>query len=391
MSVTGIVETLPPAAVREGVAALWRVRPPGPRNLSSASEFVRLRDTCASLYHNARPGSVALPFALINALDQLGLPCRPPPAIPGLALPPEIAARRLHAAFERSEVRCVYHCPLDRADHLPEVTFGPNRIARLKAAELQELIDLPRLRRVNPNWTFDAKLFSEFTWLVIKETQPLDRPPAHRAIPILFEAGDCDWGAIEPHRGRFPTAVEDALFAMLLAPWEDWVDAPSGWWRPFEVLWVYAIDDDLFVRPSPPPSTDALSWDYALDYDGEEVFVDPNRVPLKDGGASVSDWPTDCRWAHLVTVRESELFQTPVTHFFVKASRRRRRRIPRTCHDDRSGAGVEERLCSSRRDRARGRAWLSAARSANPRQGLPGAVQPSVHSSPRPQDGRDPW
>jgi hypothetical protein len=82
MSVAGTVETLPPAALREAVAALWWLPPPGPRNLFSAPEFVRLRDTCASLYPNARPG----PFALHNALEALGVPCRPPPAAPDLAV-----------------------------------------------------------------------------------------------------------------------------------------------------------------------------------------------------------------------------------------------------------------------------------------------------------------
>jgi hypothetical protein len=30
-----------------------------------------------------------------------------------------------------------------------------------------------------------------------------------------------DFGAIEPHQKRFATAVEAALFPLLLAPWED--------------------------------------------------------------------------------------------------------------------------------------------------------------------------
>lgn len=117
-------------------------------------------------------------------------------------------------------------------------------------------------------------------------------------------------GAIEPHRGRFPPAVEDALFAMLLAPWEDW----GGRWRAFEVPWVYAVDDDLFVRPKQPPSAD-----YVLGDDEKEAFFDARRVLLKDGGARISEWLTDRRWAELLTAWRSELFQTPVKHFFVKA------------------------------------------------------------------------
>ncbi len=315
MSVDDTIQSLPPAALREAVATLWAVRPPGPRNLFSSSQFARLRDICADLYPDARPGS----FALANALDALGLPCRPPPAIPDLALNAGVAAARLHAAFEKSQVASVYLCPLDKADHLPNLAFGSNRIARFRPAELEELVDLPRLRRINPNWTCDTKLLSEFTWLVIKETHRLFRSPEQRAIPLLFEASDRDWGAIEPHQGRFPAAVEDALFAMLLAPWEDWVDTPNGWWRAFEVPWVYAINNDLFIRPLPPPSADMLSWDYMLEDNGEEVFVDPNRVPLRDGEANISDWLNNSRWADVARVKESPLFETPVKHFFVKA------------------------------------------------------------------------
>jgi hypothetical protein len=313
------VEALPPAELREAVAALWRIRSPGPRNLFYAPEFVRLREACGSLYPEACTGSgLGLDFALSDALDALGLPCRPPPADPHLALPPEIAAGRLHAAFKQSEVSRVYLCPLDQTDRLPDLKFGPNRIARLTPAELKKLVDWPRLRRVNAGWTFDTQLLSNFTWLVVEQTVPVRRPPGQRAIPILFEPIGRDWEAIEPHRGRFAPAVEDALFAMLLAPWEEWV--PTGLWRAFEVPWDYTIDEDIFVRPKAPPSADALSWDYMLEDNGEEVFVDPGRVTLKVGGAIVAEWLNDRRWADLATVqKKSALFQTPVKHFFVKA------------------------------------------------------------------------
>src|SRR5271167_6914 len=106
---------------------------------------------------------------------------------------------------------------------------------------------------------------------------------------------------------------------MLLVPWEDWVDTPKGWWRPFEVPWVYAIDNDLFVRPSPPPSADTLSGFYMLEDNGEEVFVDPDRVRLTDGQAAILKCLTDTRWDDLARAQQSPLFETSVKHFFVKA------------------------------------------------------------------------
>lgn len=110
---------------------------------------------------------------------------------------------------------------------------------------------------------------------------------------------------------------------MLLAPWEDWVDTPSGWWRAFEVTWVYAIDDDLFVRPPPPPSPDTLSWGPPLvDDQGMEVFDTerPEQLPLKAAAAEMPHWLNNSRGDDVARVKDSPLFdETPVKHFFVKA------------------------------------------------------------------------
>ena len=44
------VESLPPAALREAVATLWAVPPPGPENICYAPEFVRVREVSKTLY-----------------------------------------------------------------------------------------------------------------------------------------------------------------------------------------------------------------------------------------------------------------------------------------------------------------------------------------------------
>jgi hypothetical protein len=85
------------------------------------------------------------------------------------------------------------------------------------------------------------------------------------------------------------------------------------------VPWVYTIGNDLFVRPERPPSAEALSWDYALGDDGKEVFVDPDRIPLKVDRVSLAEWLGDRCWVDLVAIGKSPLFDTPVKHFFVKA------------------------------------------------------------------------
>ncbi len=244
------------------------------------------------------------------------------PAARQLALSAGAAAARLHAAFELKKASRVYLCPLDRAGDLPEIVFGPNRIAKLTAAELEELVDQPRLRRINPTFTFDADQFSEFTWLIIEETYLLDRTPAERGqIGYLIEPSNL-YPPIEPHAGRFPERVEIALFAMLLAPWEDWKSFGFADWRCFKAPWVYEINDDLFVCPSPPPSPKSLSWT-GPDVDDEEGIIfgteQPMRWIVKNSVAELPDWLNDTRWMEVTRALESLLFKTPIAHFFVKA------------------------------------------------------------------------
>ena len=199
---------------------------------------------------------------------------------------------------------------------------------------------MPRLKRIDATWTLDANLFSQLTWLVIEQPYRLDRTPAERAMPFLSERGGRDWGEIVPHRLRLlramadASAVEDALFAMLLAPWEDWVgvdwpkrkdrvEGPTRYWRAFDVPWVYHLDNDIFARPAPPPPPDALSWDQPIvNEEGEEVFGSerPERLPLKPAVANASEWLNDARWAEIMRARQTRLFsKTPISHFFVRA------------------------------------------------------------------------
>ena len=144
-------------------------------------------------------------------------------------------------------------------------------------------------------------------------------------MPLLFQVIDLnrDWGRIEPHRERFPRSVEAALFAALLAPWEDWVYAPEVDWRAFRVPWVYTVDTDLFVRPSTPPSPDTLSWEPDMIYDRDGIVLEeterPIRLPLADTVPEPSAWLNDTGWAALTRAHQSPLFKTPVAHFFVRA------------------------------------------------------------------------
>jgi hypothetical protein len=159
--------------------------------------------------------------------------------------------------------------------------------------------------------------------MVVKEGVSLDREPGARAVPALFKVVDLneDFGRIEPHQERFPAAVEAALFAVLLVPWEDWVDMHDIDWRGFRVPWIYTLEDDIFVRPQPPPSPDTLSWEPQSfqDWDGEEIEGERPMCMRLDAAAAASA-PTflnDMTWSELVLACRSPLFETPIAHFLV--------------------------------------------------------------------------
>lgn len=310
----------PTKALYEAVANLWQLSPPGPDNLLAAPAFVCLREVCRDGYSNV--GKTGPVFALSNALRSLGLPCTLPVGAATVALPVAEAARRLDAGLRATHARRLHLAPLDMAEELPSLAFGPARIARFSADELLALVDAPRLRRVFPNMRFDAERFSEFHWLVVEEELLLERDPEARAVPALFEKLNKDLGSIEPHKSHFPPALEDALFFLLLAPWEEWAEVHEADWRCFRVPWVYTIEDDLFVRPQIPPSPENLNWEercYDDGYGGTIEVLRPLGLPVSDNMQSELPVWDNARWGVIERARRTPLFETPIVHFFVRA------------------------------------------------------------------------
>ena len=309
------------ADLYEAMVDLWRLSPPGPDNLLAAPAFVRLREACRDRYPNT--GKTGPAFALSNALRSLGLPCTLPAGAATLALPVEEAARRLEDGLRATHSRRLHLAPLDMAQELPSITFGAARIERFTADELLSLIDAPRLKRSFPSAQFDADRFSEFYWLVVEEPVRLETDPEARAVPILYMDLSEDFGCIQPHRSRFPVALEDALFFLLLPPWESWTEMHAVDWRGFRIPWVYTLEDDLFVRPQAPPSPDSLQWEERSYDDGCGGTIEvlrPLGLPVSDDlKFELPAWD-DARWGVVKQARRlSPLFETPIAHFFVRA------------------------------------------------------------------------
>lgn len=299
---------------------LWRLRPPEPDNILKDPAFLRLREACRDGYPNA--GRSGPNFALSTGLRTLGLPCSLPPNAAPLALPVAEAATLLDAGLRATTTKRLYLAPLDLADELPEMAFGPARVSQPSVEMLRQMFDEPRLRHGLANSELDSQRFSEFHWLAVEETVVLDQEPEARAVPILFMNLDDDLGRIEPHKGRFPTALEDALFFLLLAPWENLVHMPEVNWRGFRIPWVHTVDGDLFVRRQPVPTPDTLNWEERPFQDayGETVeLMVPVRLPLQDQATAELKMLDQAQWDVVRRARMTPLFETPIVHFFVQA------------------------------------------------------------------------
>ncbi|WP_320188720.1 hypothetical protein RMS29_025375 (plasmid) [Agrobacterium rosae] len=310
----------PSAEMLDAIAALWQLRPPGPDNILKHPAFVRLRDACRDGYPGA--GNTGPTFALSTALRSLGLPCHLKAAAAKLALPVQEAAAGLDAALRANGSTRVHLAPLDLAADLPPLAFGAARVCRLTANELRSIVDEPRLKRLYPQYLYDADRFAQFQWLVVEEVIAFNHEPEARAVPMFSIDFSQDLGRIEPHKGRFPAAFEEALFFLLLAPWESWSTILEGDWRGFRVPWVHTIDSDLFARLSAPPSPKTLSWqDYVYDdgHGGTYEEVRPIEFPLEDAvGFDLPLWDQS-RWGIVEQAKRSVLFETPIAHFLVRA------------------------------------------------------------------------
>ncbi|MFC6446099.1 hypothetical protein [Shinella zoogloeoides] len=299
------------------VEALWRIPRPGPDNLLAAPSFVALSELCQAEYGGGKPV-----FALSSALRSLGLPCHLPANCADLSLDPVSAANAIHEAYNRKTTLRRHLCPLDLADQLPMLSFGNARVAEFRADELADLFDVPRLARNFHNQPFEAKRLAQFHWLVVEEEIVLDPRPEARSSPFMYMTFDRDFGEIDPHVGRFPPAVEAALFFLLLAPWERWSTMQEIDWRGFRVPWIHTVDDDLFIRPSPPPSADSLSlepWIVQDDWGDDIELERPTALRLDGDATSGLSLFTDSAWRELETARATGLFETPVAHFLVRA------------------------------------------------------------------------
>ena len=310
---------MPNQAVFELVHALKDVWRPSSHAVSATDDLLlgKLEETCAKLYPQVRAGS-GFRFALRTAYRNLGCIFSRKEGTELLA-----AAVRLDAAFRQRTAKLTHLCPLDQADELPRVTFGPNQVRSFSMEELGALLDPSALIPSRGRWLENLGRLSRFQWLVVEETVEVTEDVAARALPRLSVPFSRDYAAIVPHRSRFPHVVENAIFSLLLVPWEDYVAYVDVDWRPFRIPWVHSVADDIFASNPFFRDADTLSWepDIFRDSYGHEIEEErPTSLRLKDEALrQLEEQLNESLWSRSTSVRDTGLTRRPLQHFFVRA------------------------------------------------------------------------
>lgn len=298
--------------LRALLAPLWALPEGTYRTLHDDPALAALVHRLADLYTSAK-ATFGLRRGVEDALVKLGIPCLTPQDAGDL----DEAAKALDASLAATQVTRRYFVPLDLADDLPPLRFGPAQLRFFSKLELAELLDATRLVRFNRGGLLDLHRLIQVQWLIVEDRADLHDTVSERTFPFLRSLGDL--GATMPHQSRYSEPVTAALFALLLFPWEDWVSAHAGDWRAFSIPYVHVGCDDLFDGSRGLPTSEDFAFEPRFAPDGEEEGERPIQIHLNmDDGPSLETLE-DGSWADLERALATELFATPIQHFFVQA------------------------------------------------------------------------
>jgi hypothetical protein len=94
-------------------------------------------------------------------------------------------------------------------------------------------------------------------------------------------------------------------------------------WRGFRIPWSYTVNADPFAGPALPLPSDSLSWEPDISGDpstGDTIESErPVVLPLQSDASPQFSSISDQRWEILEAALSSNLFNTLVVHFLVRA------------------------------------------------------------------------
>lgn len=299
---------------------LWRL----PAGMESAAilttqEFVHFRKTADDHCYAQIRGNLLDPF-LLQGLRKLGLPCCFPAGSPLAATDRLETTALCYAALMSRQDNHMYLCPLDCADDIPQIEIGKASIRRFSQQEMDALLNSLPQQRLTGYVSADAASFSQFLWLVVSHEEALQADFAER---YWFWNGSRDSpGTVYPYRLPHPKAVEEALFLLMLADWENWQFGEEYHWRPFDISWVYTLSDDIFRQQQPIPLVTSLTWAPSSYYDesnGWHEYDVPYSFSCSPTREQLVPFVDDLARSHLQTALACGLINLAARHQFVKA------------------------------------------------------------------------
>ena len=304
------------------ITQLWAKKFGNDEAAHASREFKRLCDTAAEVY--CRPGS---PFDLEdkndramhesdirNALKNIGAPWNA-----DIPLSPAAAAGAFHKAYTVESCVLTRLIPLDLADELPNVSFGPWRIQSFDAKELGNLVGLARLSRFGLSRVMDVKRLSLFRWAVLEESVPIYSENRWRH---LFRGWD-DVGKVRHVRRQFEPAIERGLFVLSMYPWEERTEADYVTWQPFRFPWMYTVKHHIFAAPQAAPDPDTLTWTTRFTQEGEDFeapgVIDFDTSTLHDLEATLRELWDRLRSLETPKWDGTDAFNPLIERFFLRA------------------------------------------------------------------------
>ncbi len=311
-------ESVPPRLQAE-MAALWEKKFHKPSIAYESSRFKALAATFAEICHERWGEPSGNKWGFASALQHFFQRCGAPWFPESAELDAGTAAAQLWTALSSTSHRITYILPLDQLDDFPETDFGPAKIRNLRPAELGDIIHVNVLKRrfsgaPNLNDYYGRQ------WLIVEERVALPSP-ARQALPF-FDFFLDGFGEIKPYPSNFRPIVEQALFAIILLPWET-LEGWGGNWKPFRLPWVYRVPESPFLplKQFPKPST--LSWGWASDgIDEIEEIPATNSLDPSDLGdisGELQQLWSSLEYVSPIKDEAHEAFPRTIRHFMLRA------------------------------------------------------------------------
>jgi len=278
-------------------------------------EVVEIREQL-SAYNQGRP----VGYSLLNFLMSMDFPLFDPSGKERQKPDFNLLESELHKTYLQDTHTKTYICPLNFIDQDLTMEFGSSRLGRCDPDKLQEYFHKSMIYFRGLN--FDIQKLTAFNFLIINEEYTDEHLGEARTGLFAFMNREYTFGGFLIHKQYFPKVVEDAIFYLLLAPWEEVLYESMDSIPTFSIPWVYETTDDILHNPHFLPDITQLAFEpkWFSTPDGVEI---EREVPIEiqmhpNFFIETTKKNEDNLWGKFEAVQDLPLFSKPIKHFFIR-------------------------------------------------------------------------